>query len=147
MMVPVVGDRVRDLQATFNQAAKADPARRVHSLWDKMCRRDVMWEAWKQVKRNHGAAGIDGETIDEIERQGVENFLNGIAADLFADSYRVKDVRRVQIPKASGGTRTLGIPTVKDRVVQAAAKIVLEPIFEADFRDCSYGFRPERNAQ
>jgi group II intron reverse transcriptase/maturase len=146
-MIPVNGNKVPDLQATLNRAAKADPERRFYILHEKLRRRDVLMEAWKQVKRNHGAAGIDGETIEDIERNGVEAFLNRVAGELRTGAYRVKDVRRVQIPKAAGGTRTLGIPTVKDRVVQAAATIVLEPIFEADFRDCSYGFRPERNAQ
>lgn len=147
-MQVVKGDKYPDLYAKLNEAAKADPTRRFYVLWDKMCRSDVLWRAWKDVKRNHGAAGIDGTTIGEIEdgEGGMEAFLEGIAGQLRSDTYRVKGVRRVDIPKASGGTRTLGIPTVKDRVVQAAARLVLEPIFEADFKECSYGFRHGRSA-
>jgi group II intron reverse transcriptase/maturase len=146
-MQTVNGDKFPDLYAKLNQAAKADPARRFYTLWDKLCRSDVLWRAWRNVKRNRGAAGIDKVTIKEVENGegGVEAFLNGIADEIRADTFRVKDVRRVQIPKPSGGVRTLGIPTVKDRVVQAAVKLVIEPIFEADFRDCSYGFRPGRS--
>src|SRR3990172_8726147 len=115
-MTPVTGDRVRDLQAALHQAAKADPARRFHSLRDKLWRSDVLWEAWKSVKRNHGAAGIDGQTIGAIEAEGVEAFLNGIAQELRTGTFSVKDVRRVDIPKPSGGARGLGIPSVRGRV-------------------------------
>lgn len=146
-MLPVKGDKVAELQALLNRMAKADAHRRFHSLRDKLERNDVLREAWKRVRENRGAPGVDGTTIDEIERQGVESFLDGIAGELHAGTYQAAEVRRVEIPKASGGTRVLGIPTVKDRVVQMAMLLLLEPVFEADFRECSYGFRPGRSAQ
>jgi RNA-directed DNA polymerase len=109
-------------------------------------REDILRRAWREVKANAGAAGVDGQTISAIEQYGVEQFLEELAADLKQGRYRPQPVRRVFIPKPDGKQRPLGIPTVRDRVVQAAAKVVLEPIFEADFRDCSYGFRPKRSA-
>jgi group II intron reverse transcriptase/maturase len=139
-------DKVRDLQQTLYRAAKASPERRFHQLYDKVYREDVLSRAWRAVKANAGAAGIDQQTIEQIEQDGVEGFLAGLASDLKTDRYRAQRVRRVRIPKADGKQRPLGIPTVRDRVAQAAAKVVLEPIFEADFRDCSYGFRPKRSA-
>jgi RNA-directed DNA polymerase len=139
-------DKVRDLQRTLYRAAKASPERRFHQLYDKVYREDVLWRAWQEVKANAGAAGVDEQTIEQIEQSGVEGFLAELASDLRKDRYRAQWVRRVRIPKADGKQRPLGIPTVRDRVAQAAAKVVLEPIFEADFRDCSYGFRPKRSA-
>jgi RNA-directed DNA polymerase len=103
--------------------------------------------AFEEVARNGGAAGIDGQTIDEIREQGVEAFLSVLEAELREGVYRPLLVRRVAIPRASGGERLLGVPAVRDRVVQAAVKIVIEPIFEADFRDCSFGFRPRRSTR
>ena len=138
--------KARELQRALYRAAKASPTRRFHTLYDKMYREDVLSKAWQEVKTNAGAAGVDKQTIEQIEQQGVEEFLSGLAAELHEERYRPHAVRRVWIPKADGRQRGLGIPAVRDRVVQAAAKAVLEPIFEAQFRDSSYGFRPKRSA-
>jgi len=139
-------DKVRRLQRRLWVAAKRSPKRRFHALYDHMRRSDVLREAWKRVKRNKGAAGVDKQTIADIEQHGVDRFLEGIATELCAGTYRPNVVRRRYIPKADGRKRPLGIPTVKDRVVQMAAKLVMEPVFEADFLPCSYGFRPKRSA-
>jgi group II intron reverse transcriptase/maturase len=138
-------DKVRELQRRLWAAAKRAPGRHFHALYNHLWRSDVLWEAWKRVKRNRGAAGIDGQSIRDVEEQGVEPFLEGIGAELRAGEYRPSVVRRQYIPKSNGGKRPLGIPTVRDRVVQMAAKLVVEPIFEADFLPVSYGFRPERS--
>ncbi|HTE86664.1 MAG TPA: group II intron reverse transcriptase/maturase [Dehalococcoidia bacterium] len=139
-------DKVRQLQRRLYTAAKCHRERRFHALYDRLWRSDVLSEAWKRVRSNRGAAGIDGETLAMIEQRGVERFLGELQDDLRSGSYRPQPVRRRHIPKADGRQRPLGIPTVRDRVVQTAAKIVLEPIFEADFQPCSYGFRPRRSA-
>ena len=139
-------DKVRELQRKLFIAAKCNPGRRFHALFDRIWRGDVLLEAWKRVRSNRGAAGIDGETLEMIEQRGVEEFLREIQDILRAGRYRPSPVRRRYIPKPDGRQRPLGIPTVRDRVVQMATKIVLEPIFEAGFRDGSYGFRPRRNA-
>jgi RNA-directed DNA polymerase len=135
-------DKARELQRTLYRAAKASPARRFHALYDKMYRDDVLSKPWQEVKTNAGTAGVDKQTIEQLEQQGVEGFLSRLAAELNEERYRPHPVRRVWIRKADGGQRGLGIPAVRDRVVQAAAKAVLEPIFEAQFRNSSYGFRP-----
>ena len=137
---------VQELQRKLYRKSKAEPSVRFYTLWDKVCRRDVLAEAWQKVKANKGASGVDGQTFREIETSGIESFLVGIQAELKAKTYKPMPVRRVWIPKASGGQRPLGIPAVRDRVVQMAVKIVLEPILEASFQDCSYGFRPKRSA-
>ncbi|XXU95195.1 group II intron reverse transcriptase/maturase [Sorangium sp. So ce1153] len=139
-------DKVRQLQRRLWVAAKRHPGRRFHALYDRIARRDVLAEAWKRVKRNRGAAGVDAQTLADIEQHGVERFLEELGAALRAGTYRPAAVLRRYIPKADGKKRPLGIPTIRDRVVQMAAKLVLEPIFEADFRPSSYGFRPRRSA-
>lgn len=139
-------DKVRQLQRGLFMAAKRSPERRFHALYDRIFRSDVLEEAWKRVRDNGGAAGIDGETLGEIERRGACVLLRELRADLRAGEYQPQPVRRRYIPKPDGRQRPLGIPTVRDRVVQMAAKIVLEPVFEADFKEGSYGFRPRRSA-
>jgi|SRR5579859_1392224 len=140
-------DPVRALQHTLYRAAKADPGRRFHALWDKVLRRDVLWRAWVSVRRNNGAPGIDHTTLADVEEYGVARFLDELAVDLRDGGYRPLPARRVFIPKPGqpGQMRPLSIPSVRDRVVQVALKSVLEPVFEADFLPCSFGFRPRRS--
>jgi retron-type reverse transcriptase len=140
-------NNVRELQRTLYRAAKADPGRRFHALHDKVHRRDLLERAWELVRRNRGAAGIDQVTIADVEHYGVARLLDELATDLREGGYRPLAARRVFISKPGGNERRpLSIPAVRDRVVQAAARIVLEPIFEADFLACSFGFRPKRSA-
>jgi len=139
-------EKVRQLQRRLWAAAKRSPGRRFHALYDHIHRSDVLWAAWKRVRANKGAAGVDAETIAGVERYGVERFLEELGGVLSAGGYRAEVVLRRYIPKADGRKRPLGIPTVRDRVVQMAAKLVLEPIFEAGFLPVSYGFRPRRSA-
>lgn len=141
------GAKVRELQRRLWTVAKQQEGRRFHALYDRIYRGDVLWEAWGRVRANRGAAGVDRVTLAMVESEyGVERMLAELQTDLRAGSYRPAPARRVDIPKPAGGHRPLGIPTVRDRVAQAAAKIVLEPIFEADFEDASFGFRPKRSA-
>ncbi len=139
-------DKVRRLQRKLFVAAKRHRGRRFHALLDRICRSDVLQEAWRRVRRNGGAAGVDGETLAAAEEYGVARLLGELADDLRSGRYRPSPVLRRHIPKPAGGTRPLGIPTVKDRIAQMAAKLVLEPIFEADFAPCSFGYRPRRRA-
>ena len=139
-------EKVRQLQRKLYVCAKQSKTRRFHALYDRIHRSDVLWEAWKRVRSNKGAAGVDGESIQAIEQRGVEMFLTEIQAEAEAGRYRPSPVKRQYIPKADGKQRPLGIPTVRDRVVQMATKIVIEPIFEADFQASSYGFRPKKSA-
>lgn len=142
-------DKVQELQTKLYQAAERSPTRRFHALYDKVHRRDFLWRAWVDVASNNGAPGVDGVAIAHIEEGGIEgvrSFLDELAAELEDGTYRPLPVRRVTIPKADGGERHLGVPAIRDRVAQAALKAVLEPIFEADFLDCSFGFRPGRSA-
>lgn len=143
--LPPVG-KVRELQRKLWTAAKQSEGRRFHALFDRIHRRDVLWMAWDRVRANRGAAGVDRQTLEAVEDYGVARMLDELAADLRAGTYRPMAVRRVEIPKPDGRMRPLGIPIVRDRVAQQAAKLILEPIFEADFLDCSYGFRPQRSA-
>ncbi len=138
--------KVRELQRKLWAAAKQSEGRRFHALYDRVHRGDVLWEAWERVRENRGAAGVDRVTLAAVEEYGVSRMLGELQRDLRAGAYRPAPARRVDIPKPDGGKRPLGIPTVRDRVAQQAAKIVLEPIFEADFLPCSYGFRPKRSA-
>jgi RNA-directed DNA polymerase len=140
------GGDVRELQRKLWVAAKRSPGRRFHALFDRIWRGDVLQEAWKRVQKNKGAAGVDRQTLDAVQEYGVARLLGEVQSELRGGRYRPLPVRRVLIPKPQGGNRLLGIPTVKDRVVQQAARIVLEPIFEADFLEVSFGFRPRRSA-
>jgi RNA-directed DNA polymerase len=138
---------VRGLQRKLWAAAKQSPERRFHALYDRIRRGDVLWEAWCRVRENRGAAGVDRITLDYVQEEyGVQRLLAELAADLREGSYRPAPARRAGIPKPDGSKRPLGIPTVRDRVAQQAAKIVLEPVFEADFLPSSFGFRPKRSA-
>jgi RNA-directed DNA polymerase len=138
---------VRELQRKLWAAAKQSPERRFHALYDRICRGDVLWEAWERVRVNRGAAGVDRVTLAYVQEEyGARRLVAELEQDLREGTYRPAPARRVDIPKPDGSKRPLGIPTVRDRVAQQAAKIVLEPIFEADFLPCSYGFRPKRSA-
>ena len=140
-------DPVRALQHALYRAAKADPGRRFHALYDKVRRRDVLWRAWAAVRSNNGAPGIDKVTLAQVEEYGVARLLDELASELGEKKYRPLPARRVMIPKpGTAEQRPLSIPPVRDRIVQAAAKIVLEPVFEADFLPASFGFRPGRSA-
>jgi group II intron reverse transcriptase/maturase len=139
------------LQRVLYRSAKQNPTRRFHALYDKLTRSDVMWQAWINVSTNQGAPGADGVSIDAVTAggyEGVMSFLDELSAEVKAETYRPLPLRRVNIPKAgkSGDTRPLGIPSLRDRVVMSAAKLILEPIFEARFSPTSFGFRPKRSA-
>ncbi|MFC5470727.1 group II intron reverse transcriptase/maturase [Cohnella suwonensis] len=139
-------EKARQLHNVLYLAAKENPRRRFHALYDKVHRGDILWEAWKRVKSNGGSGGVDGMTIAHIVKDiGEERFVNDIQKTLQKGEYHPLPARRKEIPKADGKMRPLGIPAIRDRVVQMATKMVIEPIFEADFKDCSYGFRPKRN--
>lgn len=139
-------DKVRRLQRKLYEAAKRNPERRFHVLYDRVHRSDVLWEAWSRVRRNKGAAGVDGITLEAVEQYGVGRLLAELADALRAGRYRPPPVLRRYIPKADGKLRPLGIPTVKDRIAQMAVKLVIEPIYEAGFKGSSFGFRPRRSA-
>ena len=140
-------EKIRELQRKLYRKAKQEKEYRFYLLYDKVYRVDILSHAYRLVRANKGAPGIDGETFEQIgERGGTEKYLEEIAGELKRKDYKPQAVRRVYIPKATGGKRPLGIPVIKDRVVQMAMKIVIEPIFEADFQDNSYGFRPKRSA-
>ena len=146
MALVATGGGARELQRKLWVAAKRSPGRRFHALYDRIWRDDVLLEAWARVRKNKGAAGVDGVTLAAVEEYGVARMLSELACDLREGIYRPAPVRRVEIPKPRGGVRPLGIPVVRDRVCQQAARLVLEPIFEADFLPCSFGFRPRRSA-
>jgi len=140
-------EKVRNLQNRLYLTAKADRKRKFYAMYDKIYRKDILEDAWKRVKRNEGAGGVDKVSIDDVKAYGEDRLLYEIAEELRTEKYRCKPVRRTYIPKPDGRKRALGIPTIKDRIVQMAAKIVIEPVFEADFQPCSYGFRPKRSAK
>src|SRR3954468_14688332 len=143
-------EKIRSLQRKLYCKAKAEPAFRFYVLYDKICREDVLGHAYALARANAGAPGVDGVAFAQIEASGVEAWLAGLREDLVAKTYRPDAVRRGMIPKPGGGERPLGIPTIRDRGIQTAAKIVLEPVFEADFEadfeDSAYGYRPRRSA-
>lgn len=139
-------EKVRKLQRKLYLAAKSNSKRRFHALYDQVYRKEILAEAWRRVKANGGAGGIDKISITDVENYGVEKFLGELQQELKEGRYHPKAVRRTYIPKGKWEQRPLGIPIIKDRVVQMAVKIVIEPIFEADFKDNSYGFRPKRSA-
>src|SRR4029453_12061065 len=139
-------EKIRTLQRNLYRKAKAEPAFRFYVLYDKICREDILRHAYWLARANAGVAGVGGGGFAQIEGSGLEAWLAGLREDLVAKTYRPDPVRRVLIPKPDGGERPLGIPTIRDRVVQTAAKLVLEPIFEADFEDTAYGYRPARGA-
>lgn len=140
-------EAIRTLQRKLYTKAKQEPAYRFYALYDKVWRADILMHAWRLVRANKGSPGIDGINFEDIERKtGIETWLTELADDLKRQTYRPDPVRRVMIPKADGSLRPLGIPTIRDRVAQMAAKIVIEPIFEADFCATSYGFRPKKSA-
>jgi RNA-directed DNA polymerase len=139
---------IRTLQRKLSRKAKAEPAFRFYVLYDKIYREDILRHGYALARANAGAPGTDGITFAAIEASGLDSWLAGLREELISKTYRPDPVRRVTIPKPDGGERPLGIPTIRDRVVQAAAKLVLEPIFEADFEDSAYGYRPAgRSAQ
>src|SRR6202171_2852651 len=142
----VTPEKIRTLQRKLYRKAKAEPAFRFYVLYDKICRADILRHAYGLARENAGAPGVDGMSFAQIEKKGVGAWLVGVREELVSKTYRPDPVRRVRIPKPGGGERPLGIPTIRDRVVQTAAKLVLEPIFEADFEDNAYGYRPVRGA-
>lgn len=139
--------KIRELQIKLYRKAKNEPGYRFYMLYDKIYREDILAHAYAVARANKGAPGVDGQTFERIESAGLEKWLAGIRKELRDKTYRPQPVRRVMIPKPGGGERPLGIPTIRDRVVQTAAKIVLEPIFEADLEPSAYGYRPKRSAQ
>ena len=140
-------EKIRRLQRKLYVAAKEDPKRRFHQLYDKVYRKDILYYAYCAAREQNGAPGVDGESFADIEKEGEMKWLRRMEEELHKRTYKPDPVRRVMIPKPGGGERPLGIPTIRDRVVQTAAKVVMEPIFEADFEDSAYGYRPRRSAQ
>jgi RNA-directed DNA polymerase len=139
--------KIRELQIKLYRKAKNEPGYRFYMLYDKIYREDILAHAYALARANQGAPGVDGQTFERIESAGVEEWLTGIRQELRNKTYQPQPVRRVIIPKPGGGERPLGIPTIRDRVVQTAAKMVMEPIFEADLEPSAYGYRPKRSAQ
>ena len=143
----VTPEKIRKLQRALYVKAKQEPTRRFHVLYDKVWREDILAYAYACCRANGGAPGVDGETFADIEEYGVERWLTGVREEVRTERYTPQAVKRVMIPKPGGtGQRPLGVPTIRDRVVQTAATLVLEPIFEADFDEAAYGYRPKRSA-
>ncbi len=140
-------EKIRTLQEKLYTKAKNEPSYRFYLLYDKVCREDILRWAYACCRANGGAPGVDGVAFADIESKGLEEWLAGLGKELRDKTYKPLPVRRVMIPKPGGGERPLGIPTIRDRVTQSAAKLLLEPIFEADFKDCAYGYRPKRSAR
>src|SRR5437870_8048613 len=140
-------EQIRSLRSKLYAKAKAEPTYRFYLLYDKVYREDILAHAYRLARSNGGAPGVDKVRFEDIEASGVEEWLAGLRKELRTKRYKPQPVRRVMIPKPGGGERPLGIPTIRDRVVQTAAKLVLEPIFEADLEPCAYGYRPKRGAQ
>ena len=140
-------EKVQQFQDKLGHAAKTSRSRKFHALYDKVYRADVLWEAWRRVRANKGSAGIDGETMADIAGMGEDLFVTECQERLKKKAYHPQPVRRHYIPKKDGRKRPLGIPTVRDRVVQMVTKLILEPIFEAEFQGCSFGFHPKRSAK
>lgn len=138
--------KVSDLRQKLAEKAKQEPKFRFYALYDRIYRNDVLWSAWRMVQRNEGGPGIDGQTIDQVERYGALRLINEIEQELKSKTYTPQPIKRTYIPKGNGKKRPLGIPTVKDRIVQQAVLLILEPIFDTDFLDASYGFRAQRSA-
>lgn len=138
--------KIQEFQRKLHEKAKADPKDRFYSLYDKIYRTDILEEAYRRAKANGGTSGVDGETFEAIETPGSSEYLAVIQKELKEEQYQAKPVKRVYIPKKNGTMRPLGIPTIRDRIVQTALLIILEPIFEADFSQSSFGFRPEKSA-
>ena len=140
-------DKIRDLQIKLYRKAKDEPEFRFYQLYDKVYREDILWHAYELARANQGAPGVDGESFEDIESAGLEEWMNGLRKDLHDKTYEPQPVRRKMIPKPGGGERALGIPTIRDRVAQTAAKLILEPIWEADLEPNAYGYRPGKSAQ
>src|SRR6266581_5281103 len=139
-------ERLRSLQMKLYCKAKGEPDYRFYLLYDKICREDILEHAYALARHNGGAPGVDGQSFAQIEKAGREEWLSSLREELRTRTYRAQPVRRVKIPKPGGGERPLGIPTIRDRVVQTAAKLILEPIIEADLEPNTYGYRPQRSA-
>jgi len=140
-------DKIRDLRIKLYRKAKNEPGFRFYQLYDKVYREDILFHAYALAKANAGAPGVDGESFEDIESRGLAEWLNGLRKDLHDKTYQPQPVRRVMIPKPGGGERPLGIPTIRDRVAQTAAKLILEPIWEADLEPSAYGYRPRKSGQ
>src|SRR5579862_5761932 len=139
--------KIRELQIKLYRKAKNEPGFRFYQLYDKVYREDILNHAYELARANHGAPGVDGKSFEDIEAKGLQEWMNGLREELRKQTYEPQPVRRVRIPKPGGGERPLGIPTIRDRVAQTAAKLILEPIFEADFEPNAYGYRPKKSAQ